>query len=225
MKKQSLGLLLVLMVCNAGLHARDGEDSAWFVDQSARLFSNFGHLHVGVVSALGANLEIGKIGLGIGYRPAAWSNFRTPVETPDGQEYKGQTQVGVGQQFGWMGLFFAPAFDLGQAGQLILDLPLHLGLGILGTPLQGEDRSTPNNERVSEIEDWLLRGEDISFSFAVDVGARIVFFPWRGGSQGPHGLGFTAGVHLTLFPFYDGFVYDAEDVTSIGGSVGFQLSL
>src|SRR5690606_32480118 len=141
------------------------------------------------------------------------------------QEYKGQAQVGVGQQFGWMGLFFAPTFDLGQTGQLNWDLPLHLGLGILGTPLQGEDRITPNNERVSEIEDWLLQGEDISFSFAVDVGARLVFFPWRGEGPGPRGLGFAASLHLTIFPFYDGLVYDAEDVTSIGGSAGFLLSL
>jgi hypothetical protein len=194
-------------------------DWSWFIEQSARVFHNFGHTHVGAGVAFGARWRWLSFGIGGFYRPAAWSSHRTPIPVPDGGTYRGQATVGVGEQFALVGLLISPSYRFTSTPGLALDLPIIIGQGILGTPLQGADRDTPNGERVSEVEDWLFNGQDISFALGVDVGARATWFPWLNADGLGLGLGFSAGAHYTEFIAYDGAVYDAADVRSLGASL------
>ena len=193
--------------------------STWFIEQSARVFRNLEHTHVGAETAFGLRWRWLQVGLHAAYRPADWSDHRKIIPLPQGQTYKGKTQVGLAQQFGFAGLHLAPSYTLESLPSLRLALPLCLGAGFLGTPLQGEDRQTPNGERVSQIEDQLTGGQDLSMNLALDVGVRLEWTPWRA-----LGLRFLAGAHYTEFLGYQGPFYDAKDVRSLGASLGVSFS-
>jgi hypothetical protein len=94
-----------------------------------------------------------------------------------------------------------------------------VGMGFLGTPLAGDDRKTPDGQRVSVYENLLLSGQDIAFSPGLDVGLRLRYTPWR-----DLGVSFLAGIHVTTFVGYQGPVYTQRDLTSVGGSLGVSFS-
>lgn len=193
--------------------------TTWFIEQSARVFNNLEHTHIGAETAFGRLWRWLNVGIHTAYRPAAWSSHRKPLTLPQGETYKGKTQVGLAQQFGFAGLHIAPSYTFDALPSLSVDVPLRLGVGFLGTPLQGDDRDTPNGERVSEIVDQLTGGEDLSMNIALDLGARLKWTPSRS-----LGLSLFAGAHYTDFLGYTGPFYDAQDVRSLGASFGVSFS-
>lgn len=195
-----------------------GGDWGWFIEQSARSFNNLDHIHFGAATHMGARWRWLSFGIGSAYRPIDWSSNRRQIPVPNGETYRGQSTVGVGQQFGYVGLYLSPALEIKAIRGLEIDLPITVGQGFLGTPLAGDDRITPNGERVSEIEDFLTDGEDIAFALGFDIGLRARWFPFQEKSGQTLGLGFAAGVHLTDFIGYEGTIYDASEIRSFGAS-------
>ncbi len=199
-------------------------DWSWFIEQSARVLTVLNHTHVGASTSLGARWRWLSFGLSTLYRPAAWSNERVQLDLPEGETYRGQSRVGFGQQYGYLGLYVSPAVRFESLPELEIDLPLTIGQGILGTPLQDEDRETPTGELVSEVEDELLDGEDLAFGTALDVGLRVRWFPWDDENGNPLGLGFMVGAHYTNFLGYEGPLYDSEDLAGFSASLGLIFS-
>lgn len=84
--------------------------------------------------------------------------------------------------------------------------------------MQGEDRDTPDDRRVSEWENELQDGRDSSFSFAVDAGARLKVRLGEADWIQP-----MIGVHYMITPQYDAFL--ADDYSGLSVAAGVQLAL
>lgn len=195
-------------------------ETTWFIEQSARLFTNLGHAHLGATTAFGVRWRWLSAGLGLAYRPAAWDGTRYPVVLPEGETYRGQSTVFVATQFGFGGAFVMPTFEVAPDLGLSVELPVWVGFGFLGTPLSGDDRKTPMGERVSAIEDRLLKEADLGTALAVDVGARLRWTP-----RADLGVSLLLGVHYTEFVGYgQGFLFNQNDLRSVGGSLGVAFS-
>ncbi len=195
-------------------------ETSWFIEQSARLFTNLGHAHLGATTAFGVRWKWLSAGLGLGYRPAAWDGTRYPVALPEGETYRGQSTVFVATQFGFAAAFLMPSFEVAPDLGVSVEFPVFVGFGFLGTPLSGDDRKTPMGERVSTIENRLLNEADLGTALAVDVGARLRWTP-----RADLGISLLLGVHYTEFVGYgQGFLFNQNDLRSVGGSLGVAFS-
>jgi len=143
-----------------------------------------------------------KIGLGGFARPGPINPRTFQVEPAD--PYRGQTTLDLRSDGAVVGLLLAPAF---RVGRLEIELPVILGYGAFGFYLVGEDRETPDGERVSVWEDRLLGGADSGGGFALDFGVRLGLHTRARFVRPFLGLHYTTilGYDATLADRYDGF--------------------
>lgn len=198
--------------------AQEEPKNSWFLSQGTRVITTFGQADVGMANEFGARFRRVMVGLSTLYRPASWSSHRYEYQLDSGMTYKGQSSVELGSQYGFVGLFVAPSLPVPGTSRVAVDLPATVGMGFLGTPLMGDDRDTPDGRRVSEWENELTNGSDITFSLAVDVGVRVrlqpLDVPW---------LHLAAGMHYTMFPGYESPVVGDKPVRGASGSLSVIL--
>lgn len=185
----------------------------WFLGQSTRILGNLGHVHVGMGTEFGVRWRNLAIGASVVYRPASWSRHRQALPLPDGQTYRGQSTVQLGEQLMFGGLLIAPSVPLPRTPWLTLDVPVMIGVAFLGTPLMGADRHTPDGRRVSEWENELMNGRDTGLGFATDVGLRARLRPTR--AEWFH---VVLGVHYLFVTGYDNPI--GPDPSALGGVSG-----
>lgn len=191
--------------------------TSWFLTQGTRVITTFGQADIGMANEFGARFGRFMVGLSTLYRPASWSSHRFEHQLDSGMTYKGQSSVELGSQYGFVGLFVAPTLPVPGTDRMALDLPATVGMGFLGTPLMGDDRTTPDGRRVSDWENELTNGGDITFGLAVDVGVRLrvrpLDIPW---------FHVAAGMHYTVFPGYESNVVD-KAIRGASGSFSVVL--
>jgi len=158
--------------------------------------------HVGntVGASFGLKVWKNRIKIGIqGYGRSGPTNSQTfTKEAYNGQTYKGSSTLTMRADWGTVGLLIAPTFKIKNVE---IDIPINYGSGIGGFYLFGEDRKTPDGQRVSVWEDKLMNGEDAAAGSWLEFGVRG-FFPTK-----IKGIQFGAGVHYTMIQgwktFYD----------------------
>lgn len=190
-----------------------------YIAQSARVLTQLDHVHVGAETSFGASLGRLSGGFSAVYRPSGWSSSRLPYALPDGQRYKGQDTLLLGQHFGWFGLTLAVTPV--EAGRFALDLPLTFGYGFLGTPMMGDDRDTPDGRRVSAWEDELLDGQDFTGAPLAEAGLRARVHPLQGSDL----LGLFVAAHGTTLLGYEGPVASPRQLRGLSLSCGLSLGL
>lgn len=131
-------------------------------------------------------LKIGVMGYG---RSGPINPYTLDTKLADNQTYKGKSSLKLRADWGVIGGMIAPTFKFKK---FELDVPISYGLGIGGFYLHGDDRKTPDGERVSVWEDKLFKGEDASAGGWTELGARV-FFPTK-----TKGLTVGGGLHYTL---------------------------
>ncbi|MEL6178456.1 MAG: hypothetical protein AAFS10_05860 [Myxococcota bacterium] len=191
--------------------AEDKEGNlGWFVAPQARILAQADRLS----HAYG--LQAGLVAwdwlhLGVTFHqrsgPVNSEDFETPLS--EGTTYKGQSELTLGSEFVYVGLLVAPQIRLPGVELVHLDLPLSVGWGGAGFYLSGDDRKTPDGDRVSVWEDRLFDGEDFAGGFAWDVGARVIWNvteeDWMRIATGVHYTRVDFDAFARQAPFYDGF--------------------
>jgi hypothetical protein len=92
------------------------------------------------------------------------------IEAAFGQSYKGSTALTLRADQGTFGLLIAPTFKIKNWD---LDIPISLGGIAGGFYFAGDDRITPDGERVSVWENKMMDGKDAGFGNFLDVGLRV----------------------------------------------------
>jgi hypothetical protein len=163
----------------------------WFV--TPEVSTMFLKDHVGKAVGFSFGYKVWKERLKIGFisygrsGPINSATFETKFY--NNQTYKGKSTTNVRADWGTFGLLLAPNFKIRN---IELDVPIMLGGGAGGFYLHGEDRKTPDGDRVSVWENKLFNGEDASFGGLAEIGTRA-FFPSK-----IKGVSFGAGVHYTM---------------------------
>lgn len=189
----------------------------WYLGHSVRVLGNLGAASPAMFIEVGARWRNLSFGIGSTYKPASWGPVRFDFEVPEDVDYGGRERLRVGAQFATIGLMVTPAVPMGRVDWLALEFPLGMGVGILGTPLLGSDRVTPDGDRVSVWENRLTDGGDLSLAFAGELGVRARLRPapvdW---------FHVVAGVQYIFFSRYESsIVPDSDAIDGLGGSLGF----
>ena len=139
--------------------------------------------------------------------PVNAEDFETDL--PEGTTYKGQSRLTLGSEFVYAGLLVAPQIRLPGVELVHLDVPLSIGWGGAGFYLAGEDRETPDGDRVSVWENRLFDGKDFAGGLGWDVGARVIWNvteeDWVRIATGVHYTQVDFDAYARQAPFYDGF--------------------
>ena len=163
----------------------------WFL--TPEVGAMFLESHVGNTVGVSFGLKFWKdrIKLGImGYGRSGPTNPATFAITPyNNQTYKGKSTLNVRADWGTFGLMIAPTFHIKK---ITIDVPITYGGGAGGFYLVGDDRKTPDGDRVSVWENKLFNGEDAAFGTMTEFGIRA-FFPSK-----IKGMTYGAGLHYTL---------------------------
>ena len=184
-----------------------------FVSLEWRSFLLGGHLSHGPAfsagaSLLGGHLKIGLAGFG---RPGPWNPAEFSVKLSEGVTYKGKDTLTLRSDGGMLGVQVAGAFRLSRL-PVTIELPVLLGFGGFGFYLQGEDRITPDGDRVSVWEDRLFNDTDSFIGPMLEGGVRAAFASDAARVVQPY-----VAVQYTLMP---GFQTTVQD-----GYSGFSFAL
>jgi hypothetical protein len=163
----------------------------WFL--TPEISAMFLDSHVGNAFGVSFGLKFWKerIKVGImGYGRSGPTNSAIfPTTFYNNQVYKGKTSADLRADWGTFGLMVAPTFKIKK---IELDVPISFGGGVGGFYLVGDDRKTPDGDRVSVWENKLFNGEDAAFGTMTEFGVRA-FFPTK-----IKGMQLGAGVHYTM---------------------------
>jgi hypothetical protein len=163
----------------------------WFI--TPEVGAMFLESHVGNTFGASFGLKFWKdrIKVGImGYGRSGPTNSATfDLKPINNQTYKGKSTLKLRGDWGTFGLMIAPTFKIKNVE---LDVPISFGGGVGGFYLVGDDRITPDGDRVSVWENKLFNGEDAAFGSLTEFGVRA-FFPTK-----IKGMTFGGGVHYTL---------------------------
>jgi hypothetical protein len=201
--KKIIYIFFVSVLFTLSLNAQDTlkkKKIGWFVTPEVGAMFLDNHAGNTVGASFGVKVWKNRIKIGIhGYGRSGPINSQTfTKEAYNGQTYKGSSTLTMRSDWGTVGLLIAPTFKIRNVE---IDIPINYGVGIGGFYLFGEDRKTPDGQRVSVWEDKLMNGEDAAVGSWTEFGVRG-FFPTK-----IKGLQFGAGVHYTLITgwktFYD----------------------
>jgi hypothetical protein len=163
----------------------------WFI--TPEVSTMFLKDHVGKAVGFSFGYKVWKERLKIGFisygRSGPINSATFSTKFYNNQTYKGKTTTNVRADWGTFGLLLAPTFKLKN---LTLDVPVMLGGGAGGFYLNGDDRKTPDGDRVSVWENKLFNGEDAGFGALAEIGTRI-FIPSK-----VKGISFGGGLHYTM---------------------------
>jgi hypothetical protein len=186
-------MLVILSATISPMFAQEAKSSkiSWFL--TPEVGAMFLEDHVGNTfgGSFGLKLWKNRIKVGImGYgRPGPTNPQTFDLQPVNNQTYKGQSTLKVRADWGAVGLMIAPTFKIKKVE---IDIPIIYGLGVGGFYLVGDDRVTPDGDRVSVWENKLFNGEDADAGGLTEFGVRA-FFPTK-----IQGMTFGAGVHYTL---------------------------
>lgn len=188
-----------------------------FVGLEWRALGLGGHLSHGPGFQAGAivfdHLAIGVAGF---MRPGPINPRTFTFDLPEGQTYRGQSQLELRSDGSVLGLMVAPFHDLRRV-PLSLELPVLVGYGGFGFYLHGDDREVPDDRRVSEWENDLLGDRDSDpVNLVVDVGLRLAWTPRRAEHLRPY-----LGVHYTWVTGFDTTIASRYDGAS--GVIGIKF--
>jgi len=179
--------------------------AAPYVDLGWRVMGLADHVSHGPDFQAGVRLwDHLKIGLAGFARPGPINPRTFRHELPAGETYRGQSSLDLRSDGAVVGLVVAPTFRIRR---LNIEIPVLVGFGAFGFYLTGDDRETPDGERVSTWENALLDGADSSGGITLDVGLRLSVDTRLPYVRPFVGLHYTRvfGYDATLASSYDGF--------------------
>jgi hypothetical protein len=201
-KAISLSFLLctLFFINTSSAQEKKASKIGWFISPEIGGIFHGDHLGLTVGASLGIKLFNDHLKLGIqGYgRPGPINAQEFFIEASDGQTYKGNSTLRLRADHGFFGLFLAPSFSIKK---IQLDFPVTVGMLGGGFYFTGDDRKTPDGDRVSVWENKLMDGRDAGFGLGVDIGARV-FFPLKN-----EHISLGAGLHYTIAPTWETY-YD-----------------
>jgi len=167
----TLMALLALPSFAAAQQAEPPPVAAPFVDIGWRVMGLADHVSHGPDFQVGVRLwDHLKIGIAGFARPGSINPKTFRYSLPAGETYRGQSELELRSDGAVVGLLVAPTF---RVRRLNIELPVLVGFGAFGFYLTGDDRDTPDGERVSVWENQLLDGRDSSGGLTLDVGIRL----------------------------------------------------
>jgi hypothetical protein len=163
----------------------------WFVTPEVGFMFLDDHIGNSIGGTFGIKVWKNRIKVGImgSGRPGPVNPATFDLQPINGQSYKGKSTLKVRGDWGTFGLMVAPTF---KVRKLEVDVPITFGGGAGGFYLAGDDRKTPDGDRVSVWENKLFNGEDAGFGTMTEFGVRT-FIPTK-----VQGMSFGLGVHYTL---------------------------
>lgn len=205
MKKYIVFIALSLVALHLNAQESNKKKVGWFINPEFGTLFHPDHVGITMGGTTGLKLFNDRIKLGVMYygRPGP-INAQTYTVTPlNGQTYKGQSEVTLRADHGAFGLFIAPTFNLNR---IRLEIPITIGQMGAGFYLTGDDRLTPDGDRVSVWEDRLLDGQDAGFSMFYEAGVRA-YLPLKN-----ENLSVGVGVHYSLAPDWTTYVDPTGDL-------------
>lgn len=188
-------------------HAQDNSSkkTGWFINPEMGAFFHPDHTAYTLGGTIGLKFfnDHLKVGWQFMGRPGPINSQTYTVAPLNGQTYKGQSTITLRADHGAAGVYLAPVFHLNK---MRLELPLSVGQMGAGFYLTGDDRLTPDGDRVSVWEDRLMDGQDAGFSMWYEVGARA-YFPLKN-----EHLSLGLGVHYSLAPDWETYVDPTGDL-------------
>lgn len=182
--------------------------------------------HIG--NAVGVNFGIttksGRLDFGIRYYGRSGpinEHQEYELTLPEGESYKGKSNLFLGADHGYIGLEAAYNMRL-KNDRLLIRFPISFGQVGAGFYLKDDDRDTPDGRRVSEWEDELQDGTDAGFGLASEIGVHIFYQPFssmRNLSIGG-GINYTNTYSYTSFLGGDDF-FNNKLRANVGLRVGF----
>jgi hypothetical protein len=202
----------------------DKGSASWvgaFVNLEWRAFLLGGHLSHGPAFSAGASflrdhLKVGIAGFG---RPGPWNPAEFEVKLSNGVTYKGKDTLSLRSDGGMVGAQLAGAFRLARL-PVAIELPVLLGFGGFGFYLQGEDRITPDGDRVSVWEDRLFNDTDSFIGPMLEGGIRAALTHDTERVSRP-----SVAVQYTLMPGFQTAVQDGYSGLSIALGAAFGRGL
>jgi len=183
----------------------EGRKLGWFVSPEIGAIIHSDHLGKTFGGALGVKLLKGHLKAGFQFygRPGPINAKEFLVPASDGQIYRGSNTLTLRADHGTAGLYLAPVVQLKKVK---LEFPIGLGQMGAGYYLTGEDRDTPDGDRVSVWENKLMDERDAGFSTWYEFGSRL-FVPMPNQNIS---LGF--GVHYSLAPGWEAYADPTGDL-------------
>ena len=129
-----------------------------------------------------------KLGIYTYGRPGPINSQTYTVEASNGQSYKGSTTLTVRADQLSFGLLIAPTFKLKNWN---FDIPLNIGTMGAGFYFAGDDRITPDGDRVSVWENKMMDEKDAGFGTYLEAGVRT-FIPSKN-----ENIQYGVGLHFT----------------------------
>lgn len=175
-----------------------------YFELGARTLGTYRSAHPGLSGGFGARLGSLKLGIGFVFSPASFKDVRFELPLQEGQTYRGSSTLKLGAQEILAGVHASWVFDVPRLDWIDLEVPLLVGAYFLGTPLMGEDRKTPDGDRVSVWEDRLLAAQDLNLGLGIELGLRVRVrpiedMPWLKLALGLHYIG-VVGIDQTYLP-------------------------
>lgn len=177
----------------------------WFLSPEYSALFHTDHLGHALGFQAGVQLLNGHLKAGLFYYGEVAQNpYTVEAMLPSGVSYKGKNSLSLGADHGAFGLMLAPVIRLPNSG-IALDFPVYYGSLGAGFYLQGEDRITPDNRRVSKWENELFEGRDAAFAGLFEVGVRALM------PTNLKGMQWGVGLHYTTVQGWETFVDPSGD--------------
>ncbi len=196
MKKLLIITAIVLFTLTASAQKKTG----WFI--TPEVGTMFLEDHVGKTVGASFGLLVWQKRLKVGihtYGRSGPINGKTfTIEASGGQTYKGSSTLTLRADQLSFGLLIAPTFNVGDWQ---LDVPINFGTMGAGFYFAGDDRITPDGDRVSVWENRLMDERDAGFGTWLEIGVRA-FVP----TKNEH-VQWGLGVHYTTTPGWETY-YD-----------------
>lgn len=191
-------LLAAGSVWSSGASAQESEASrnelGYFLQLGVRTKVALDHAYPLLSGAGGVRFGGLRVGISFAISSASLDSYRLTRVLPEGMTYRGQSQLELGFVDTHIGVYASWVIDPFDDGRVLFEIPVSVGMSGIGTPLMGEDRDTPDGDRVSTWEQMLTDGND----FLVGVGFELgVITRFRLVDEVP-GFQLGAGVHYSF---------------------------
>jgi len=176
----------------------------WFITPEVGTMFHEDHVGKTVGASFGIQVWQKRLKIGIHtYGRSGPINSKTfTVDAANGQTYKGSSTLTVRADHLAFGLIVAPTFNVNNWQ---LDVPINFGTMGAGFYFAGEDRNTPDGERVSVWENRLMDERDAGFGTWIEVGIRAIV-----PTKNEH-IQWGAGVHYLMTPGWETYFDPSGD--------------
>ncbi|MEO0404097.1 MAG: hypothetical protein AAF193_04435 [Bacteroidota bacterium] len=210
--------LTIALILSLSLIGQENESKiGWFLNPEIGGMFHSDHFGTTLGGSLGIKILDDRLKIGATFwgRPGPINDQTYTVVPVNGQIYKGQSSITLRADHGAAGLYVAPIFSINK---FKLEIPLSVGQMGAGFYLLGDDRLTPDGERVSVWEDRLMDGMDAGFSLYYDIGIRA-FVPLKNDN-----LNLGVGLHYFMAPDWETYVDPSGDLYNNTFRLAFILA-